>query len=135
MLVPVVITAGVLGLLYASRETSTSAVGPGPVPFPVTPPGALAQVGDTVEVAPGAVGDMLQLRVQFPTIPQEATITGVFVRVDEATATTLAGMAQGLSYATANGTGSAGVPFGGYRTPPFPRPLVAHVYRNGERLA
>lgn len=131
MILPVLITAGILGALIVSAQKAVVSEGP----VPSISPGSIAQVGDTVEVAPGAIGSTLTLRAQFPTIPEDATITGVFVRVDSGTSTDLQGLANGLSYTTASGSGSAGVPFGGYNTPRFPRALVAHVYRNGERVA
>lgn len=138
MIIPALMTVGILGLLYASRGTPASTTLPGQLPAPPVPnvpAGMIAQVGDTVEVTPGAITNLAMLRQQFLSLPQDATITGVFVTVNAATTLDLEGIANGLSYTTPAGSGSVGLPFGGYNTPRFPRALVAHVYRDGDRIA
>lgn len=134
MIIPVLITVGVAGLLYASRGPS-SAPPSSPVapPVPVTSAGSIARIGDTVEIFPGAVPTFEPLR--FATLPEGATATGIFVQISNATPLDLEGFISGVSYASPRGSGVVQIPLGVTMTPRFPRALVVHVYRDGEQIA
>jgi hypothetical protein len=140
MLIPILVTAGIAGAMYAFGRTATPVSGGEPAAptngqtpaQPAQPPvatlGDRAQVGDTVEVGPEVLMSTLS-----PNLPADTTITKFSVSVTDATPTDLRGNIISFSAfggpptsPTITTTSVDNVP-----TPSFPRAAVQRVLRNG----